>query len=441
MPRLEWTTGDVDLLRKQEWRLLFASKQQSASGTPPSLSDATFLVKGYFAPAEYYYLLMVTDLQQCWIEKMELEDIRERYSYFVCFAIDLPEQSITTFDYDDDEQLEELLKTLESMFAKGHSPSAARRLELGDKNTLVLHDQFTYGIASGKWEFKLSPTVSHDHVEIQDRPTSDDSEDDSEDDIWGSSNPVPKYYRENPMFLSREQREYLREEKEAMLEKEAKLEKEPRRDAVDGPTLMYENLSLPLITVLNAYRKQVRVLESVIKSKEAEAKELIGLLDVNGIAHQQRHRATEPYRSKDAESPVIANVKSDVQKQIRPAASGPWDLFSDSVIQSLCGIASKNAANKSSHNPSQVPSSLDSLSQPISQNTWSSQAMDSLRPGTSSRHSERPVAAAPEQPASLKVDKQTKAEQEELERRKRLQERLEQERLEREKKPKKKKLF
>ncbi|KAF9976382.1 hypothetical protein BGZ73_008660 [Actinomortierella ambigua] len=404
----------MDLLRGQEWRLLFASKQQSASNTPPALSDATLLVKGYFAPASHFYLVMVTDLQQCWVEKMEREDIRER------------SMSIKTFDYEDDSQLEELLKTLESMFSKGHTPPATRHLKIGDNNSLELRDEFKYGIANAEWSFNLSPTMGQLDAGLPKRTNTGGRE------LWDR----PAFDKQYPSFLNRNARQREQSTMDSDLQ-----EDEEDGDILNGPLLMYENVSLPLITVLNAYRKQVRILENVIKSKETEVKELVDLLDVNGISHQQRLRATEPYRPKDVESPAVVNVRADVRRQNRPAATGPWDLFSDAAIQSLCSIVSKNAANKSLHHPSQVPSSLDSLSQPLSQNPLSSQVMESLRSGTQSLRSEGQATPAPEQPASPRVDKQTKAEQEELERRKKLQERLERERIEREKKPKRKKLF
>ncbi|KAG0234425.1 hypothetical protein BGW42_006635 [Actinomortierella wolfii] len=286
MPTAEWTDEDMDLLRQQEWRLLFASKQQAASNTPSSLSDATFLIKGYFAPAQHLYLIMITDLRQCWVEKMEREDIRER------------SMSIKTFDYEDDSQLEELLKTLESIFAKEHTPAATRRLEVDEKNMLTLRDEFKYGLAKAEWHFNLSPTIDYHNTSASggSRPTTSSTT----TKLWDQNVFDVRY----PSFLNRNQQQQQRTT-------DFDLQENEQHDSiVSGPLLMYEHLSLPLVAILNAYRKQVRNLESVIKSKELEVRELLDLLEVNGIANQHRHRATEPYRSKDTESPVVANIKS-----------------------------------------------------------------------------------------------------------------------------------
>jgi len=87
---------DNDTLRKQEWRMLFNTQHVAAiAGSSASASAAasmglpqeghfsehgqdTFLVKTFFSESEMYYLILLTNLKQCWYEKLEIEDIRER---------------------------------------------------------------------------------------------------------------------------------------------------------------------------------------------------------------------------------------------------------------------------------------------------------------------------------------------------------------------------
>ncbi|KAG0007387.1 hypothetical protein BGZ80_004717, partial [Entomortierella chlamydospora] len=77
---------DNDLLRNQEWQLLFKpgpnNTSSSSSEIPPlpsRFAQDTFLVKSVFSESnEKYYLILVTNLKQFWYEKLQIEDIRER---------------------------------------------------------------------------------------------------------------------------------------------------------------------------------------------------------------------------------------------------------------------------------------------------------------------------------------------------------------------------
>ena len=84
---------DNDTLRKQEWQLLFGAQVAAISGSltstitsagppqeglPSENAQDTFLVKTFFSETEMYYLILLTNLKQCWYEKLEIEDIRKR---------------------------------------------------------------------------------------------------------------------------------------------------------------------------------------------------------------------------------------------------------------------------------------------------------------------------------------------------------------------------
>jgi hypothetical protein len=94
------TRKDNDILRRQEWRLLFvpgggtssASSTSSATAqgsafqlhsqtrntVPEDYAQDTFLVKAFFSETEKYYIVMLTNMKQTWYEKLELYAIRER---------------------------------------------------------------------------------------------------------------------------------------------------------------------------------------------------------------------------------------------------------------------------------------------------------------------------------------------------------------------------
>lgn len=69
---------------------------------------------------------------------------------------------------------------------------------------------------------------------------------------------------------------------------------EDQRNA-DGISVLFDHLVLPLIALNNAYRKQTRTLEAVIKNKESEVVEALELLEQHGIGYHNRRRATERF--------------------------------------------------------------------------------------------------------------------------------------------------
>ena len=86
---------DNHILLSQEWRLLFGTGTTTQGGTttepisgslpsddgptvPPAYRQDTFLVKSYFSESDMYYLVLVTNLKQCWCEKLTIEEIRQR---------------------------------------------------------------------------------------------------------------------------------------------------------------------------------------------------------------------------------------------------------------------------------------------------------------------------------------------------------------------------
>lgn len=73
---------------------------------------------------------------------------------------------------------------------------------------------------------------------------------------------------------------------------------------VDGMSVLFDHVILPLISLTNVYRKQVKAQEAVIKAKENEVYEALEILELSGINHRNRRRATEPYQKGAAETKV-----------------------------------------------------------------------------------------------------------------------------------------
>jgi hypothetical protein len=76
---------------------------------------------------------------------------------------------------------------------------------------------------------------------------------------------------------------------------DAEDELEDDQKNADGVSILFDHLILPLIALNNAYRKQTRTLEAVIKNKESEVVETLELLEQHGIGYHNRRRATEKF--------------------------------------------------------------------------------------------------------------------------------------------------
>lgn len=75
------TKQDNDALREQEWRLLFEDAANIQDGVmPENFSQDTFMVKTLFteSSADKEYLILLTNLKQLWVEKLDMEQIRRR---------------------------------------------------------------------------------------------------------------------------------------------------------------------------------------------------------------------------------------------------------------------------------------------------------------------------------------------------------------------------
>lgn len=75
---------------------------------------------------------------------------------------------------------------------------------------------------------------------------------------------------------------------------------------VDGMSVLYDHLILPLISIVNVYRHQVKSQETVIRAKENEVFEALELMAQSGINHRNRRRVTEPYVKADADAKLLS---------------------------------------------------------------------------------------------------------------------------------------
>ncbi|KAF9957605.1 hypothetical protein BGZ70_009465 [Mortierella alpina] len=434
---------DNDTLRKQEWRMLFHSQQVTAiagasasasmaasmglpqEGLPFEHAQDTFLVKTFFSETETYYLILLTNLKQCWYEKLEIEAIRER------------SQSIKSFAYEEDSQLEALLVSLSAIFTAQQQDTGITPLDAKTKRHLEPHGEklslivgFIYGIATVQWEFKLSPlfatsesvrTLLGDGLEH--RPS--------------SSTLKRKSTKTQDQATLPRRRNFLEDSDQ---EEEDDNDKELQRDhaEVDGMSVLYDHLILPLISLTNAYRRQAKSLETVIKAKENEVFEALEMLEQSGAGYHNRRRATERYDKARTET----KLQEELEKQLRPQMLGPRELFSDRKVSALCSIVAKNAmekdpslASQGEMGPSQDQSMASQGSMPRT-NTRTGVAEPSSTMTVPRPEGDSAASSGGEGPGT-KASKRS----EELERRRLLQERLDREKIEKERAPKKKKLF
>lgn len=99
---------------------------------------------------------------------------------------------------------------------------------------------------------------------------------------------------------------------------------------------MFDHVILPLISLANVYRKQVKTQESVIKAKENEVYEALEILELSGINHRNRRRATEPYHKGAAETKVQSvTTKENVDVMICDCPSKKRDRTKTDTPSSL----------------------------------------------------------------------------------------------------------
>ncbi|KAG0237471.1 hypothetical protein BGX31_003596 [Mortierella sp. GBA43] len=438
---------DNHILLKQEWRLLFGTG--AATGThaqagatsaqipntfpsddgplptlPPWYNQDTFLVKSFFSESELYYLILLTNLKQCWCEKLRIEDIRER--------------SKATFDFGLANVHWEFKLSPMIQAAGSRQPMASSsQVEHQEDDDLLDNDGIDPSLSLG---FSQPTQPIHMPTAKRTRRLLEESEDDMEDDYaMNSQQSQDNEFHPTQLIDDNSNNHSLNR----------------KANQVDGMSMMFDHLILPLISLTNAYRKQTKGLEMVIKSKESEVVEALEMLEQCGVGYQNRRKATERYDKMRTET----RLRDDIEQLVRPQMFGPKELFSDKLVPALCSIVSKNSADQDTP-LSTFESGAIGFSQ--TQETTSSQTGRGAGPGSmAKRHGvqnleattltlQRDPAAAtvPAAPgaeatttnAGGNISKSTK-ESEELERRRVLQEQLDKEKAEKEKARKKKKLF
>ncbi|KAF9130363.1 hypothetical protein BGW39_003157 [Mortierella sp. 14UC] len=332
------TRKDNDILRKQEWRLLFtpgsstsssssssstaqplsASQPQSqqpnsqvANTVPNDYAQDTFLVKAFFSETEKHYVVLLTNFKQTWYEKLELYAIRERSKIYM----------IVGFEFG--------LATMSWKFKL--SPMIASTANVS--RSLALKTAATYS------QSPLFPTNLSQLIDDVGAGSGSGSGSDARANANGNNK------RGRRTFLEDSEDEYDdNEAREFAPDGDDELEDE-QKDA-DGVSVLFDHLILPLIALNNAYRKQSRTLEAVIKSKESEVVEALELLEQHGIGYHNRRRATEKFDK----TRVDTKLQEDVEHLVYPQLMAPMELFADKRVANLCSIVSRNAGEHA--NPS-----------------------------------------------------------------------------------------
>ncbi|KAF9213822.1 hypothetical protein BGZ59_004787 [Podila verticillata] len=416
------TKQDNDALREHEWRLLFEEAANIQDGdVPEDFAQDTFMVKTQFteSSADKEYLILLTNLKQLWVEKLDMEQIRRR------------SKKIKSFDYEDDSQIEALLQSLSAIFSTEKLASASNskpRVEVRDDNKLSLFVVFDFGLASVQWEFKLMPMLSASSAPAI--SLTEVTRESALTSIRKKNLESTRKRGRTTMVLENSDDEEYDDGNSNTLDLE---DGQEDVEYVDGMSVFYDHLMLPLISIVNVYRHQVKSQESVIKAKENEVFEALELMEQSGVNHRNRRRVTEPYVNADAD----AKLQSNLERQRKPQA-GPRELFSDKKIPMLCSIVTKNAR------PKHISSGTFSASQ-LDQNSLSqypSSTPISISSGSASgpRHGNGATSSLLHVEQESVPKGSSKAE-EELERRRQLEEKLEKEKEILVKKGKKKKLF
>lgn len=95
------TKQDNDALREQEWRLIFEEVANIQNDdVPEEFAQDTFMVKTQFAEssANKEYLILLTNLKQLWVEKLDMEQIRRRSKVNRSHAVNNPFSSCTALE-------------------------------------------------------------------------------------------------------------------------------------------------------------------------------------------------------------------------------------------------------------------------------------------------------------------------------------------------------
>ncbi|KAI7817843.1 hypothetical protein BC939DRAFT_532416 [Gamsiella multidivaricata] len=468
MPYL--TRKDNDLLRKQEWQLLSGPGNKASGITSTTTAHVlssfpnddqedddrddnslflkeygqdTFLVKSYFSETEKSYVILVTNFKQCWCEKLQIEGIRER-----C-------KEIRSFAYEEDSQLEALLLSLSAIFATENldaaktpgSSAASSQPQLAMRNrTLVLMVGFKFGLASVQWNFKLRPMIQATglHHPIFTSSLEPDLSDEELSLETMSKSKRKTRQKRSRNFLEDSDNEDNNSRSESDNEdksddgNESSSSRQKARIPVDGMSVLFDHLVLPLISLTNAYRKQAKDLEGIIKSKEHEVVEALEMLEQSGVAYHHRRKATERYDRARTEM----RLNKDVEQLVKPQMFGPRELFSEDRIPALCSIVSKNAGDQdipisSFEQKGELPSA--SLTQQVQAS--SSQGARGSATASILKDSASVPTAGDESRNAEGTNVKSSKEAEEMERRRALQEQLDKEKAEKEKARKKKKLF
>lgn len=471
------TRKDNDTLRKQEWRLLFvpgsgtslassaaasqgsASQPHSQTGNivPEEYASDTFLVKAFFSETEKYYVVMLTNLKQTWYEKLEHYAIRER------------SKLIRSFAYEEDTQLEALLLSLSTVISTARdvpvsgsktSATPSKQILQGRHGKLYMIVGFEFGLATMYWKFKLSPMIASTSdvsrtLALKTAATFSQSPlfptnlsqliDDVNDGGSGSNtrtdaNGANKRGRRT--FLEDSEDEYDEKQPRDFAPEDDDDELDEDQRNADGVSVLFDHLVLPLIALNNAYRKQARTLEAVIKNKESEVVEALEMLEQHGIGYHNRRRATERFDK----TLVDTKLQEDVEQLMIPQLVGPKELFADKKVASLCTIISRNAGEHA--NPSQSllernMTSQEAGSSQSSRRAAGGESMSLLKDVGASVPTPTVITGADRNAGNANGGANSKAikEAEELERRRVLQEQLDKEKAEKEQSRKKKKLF
>ncbi|KAK3843658.1 MAG: hypothetical protein J3R72DRAFT_489529 [Linnemannia gamsii] len=486
------TRKDNDILRKQEWRLLFTpdsntlsssssagaqqpnasqplSQQpssQTANTIPDDYAQGTFLAKAFFSETEKYYVVMLTNFKQTWYEKLELHAIRER------------SKLIRSFAYEEDAQLEALLLSLSTVFSAAHDAPAAttsrtsatpsKQLLQGRHGKIYMIVGFEFGLATMYWKFKLSPLIASTadvsrSLALKTAATFSQPSlfptnlSQLIDDVGAGSGSGSNTRADTNSNNKRRPRTFLEdsedeyddnEAREFTPEDEDELEDEQRN--ADGVSVLFDHLLLPLIALNNAYRKQTRTLEAVIKNKESEVVEALELLEQHGIGYHNRRRATERFDK----ARVDSKLQEDIEQLLYPQFMSPRELFSDKRVANLCSIVSRNAGKHANPSLSLLDRNLasqeagSSQANSVSRRTGGGESSSLLRDVGASiiaptvatatdRNAGNPDGGANSKASILHALKEA----DELERRRILQEQLDKEKAEKERSRKKKKLF
>ncbi|KAF9895756.1 hypothetical protein BX616_008902, partial [Lobosporangium transversale] len=176
---------------------------------------------------------------------------------------------------DDDEELLSIFPKSTSRTGAG-TVTSSKQLEKRTKRFLEDSD--------------LEDATNNDMMDDEDEgEEEDDEEEGDEDDAEGDYDYLDRYDREGRDSIG------TRAESRSMRRKK-------KKRVVQGMAVMFDQLVLPLVSVSNAYRRQIKALEMVIKSKENEVVEALEMLEQNGINYHNRRKATERYDKQKTET-------------------------------------------------------------------------------------------------------------------------------------------